>query len=197
MSVNLSPEQVADPDIRHRVRRSYLSTGVSPEHVSLELTEGAFIKNPAAAAETLLSLKELGFKLSLDDFGTGYSSLSYLNRFPFDVLKVDRSFVQCLESDGDRPLALVRAIASMALALGMSVVAEGVETAGQGAIVRGLGCQFAQGYYYHRPLAPEDAGARLAESVRPIEAPTVTVSQVFKRPASLAGSGRRTVGRRR
>ena len=132
-------------------------TGLAAADLRLELTESALIEHLEPATAALERLRELGVKAVLDDFGTGYSSLSLLQRLPVSGLKVDRSFVASLggteEDDGN---AIVSAIVGMAKALGLTVVAEGVETAGQAERVSELGCDLAQGYYFGRPVPAQD-----------------------------------------
>ncbi len=158
VSVNLSPEQITSEGIVERIDSLVRGAGLQPRQLKLELTETAFIHNPESVLEILQALKARGFSLSLDDFGTGYSSLSYLDRFPFDTLKVDRCFVSPLDStDAKRPLA--RTIIELGHSMGMNVVAEGIETAEQGRILRAMGCDIAQGYFYGRPGPASEAEA--------------------------------------
>jgi EAL domain-containing protein (putative c-di-GMP-specific phosphodiesterase class I) len=127
-------------------------SGLEPTALALEITEGVLLEDTPATAETLLALRRLGARLLLDDFGTGYSSLAYLRRHPIDALKIDRAFVADLGEDGAGDAAIVQAIIGMAKALGMRVVPEGVETAGQLRRLTELGCEFAQGFHLSRPL---------------------------------------------
>jgi EAL domain-containing protein (putative c-di-GMP-specific phosphodiesterase class I) len=129
---------------------------LEPDALCLELTESMLLENPDAASSMLARLRERGLHLAIDDFGTGYSSLAYLQRFPFDRVKVDRAFVEPLDREGNTDHQLVSAIIAMAAALGMSVVAEGVETIEQAERLAEMGCETAQGFYYSRPL-PADA----------------------------------------
>lgn len=156
ISVNVSPRQMADPELPERVRRVLRETDLDPLALSLEITESVLV-DEAGALDTIRALKELGVRLVLDDFGTGFSALGYLQRFPFDQLKIDRSFVQNLEDPAT--LAIVSSVISIADALGLSVVAEGIETEAQLAMVRGLGCNFAQGFYFAKPLPADEARA--------------------------------------
>jgi diguanylate cyclase (GGDEF)-like protein/PAS domain S-box-containing protein len=156
VSVNLSPRQVAHPDIVRDVHEVLESTGLEPERLKLEITETVLIEDSETALETLQDLKALGVGLFLDDFGTGYSSLAYVRRFPLDVLKIDRSFVDGLGRDAEDS-AIVSAVISMGRALGVEVVAEGVETRSQADQLHELGCNLEQGYLYAPPLAPEAA----------------------------------------
>ncbi len=151
VEVNLSARQIDDPQIVATIEEILSRTGLPPEHLTLEITESALMKDAAAALVVLRALKEIGVLLAIDDFGTGYSSLSYLQRFPLDIVKVDRMFVDELGQDdgGDE---IVSAVISLAHALGLEVVAEGVETPQQLEILRSLGCDFAQGFLFSRPV---------------------------------------------
>ena len=166
ININLAARQLAQPTFVATVRDALERSGARPADIGLEITESAVIENTLLAVDTLDQLKELGLRVLLDDFGTGYSSLSYLKRLPIDVLKIDRSFVSPL-GDGGRDEAIVAAIVGMAQALGISVVAEGVETAEQADIVSDLGCGHAQGYFFHRPLPAADLEAALLPGTRP------------------------------
>ena len=164
INVNLAARQLAQPDPRrHRAHGAGRRRAPGREDIGLEITESAVIENTLLAVDTLDQLKALGLQILLDDFGTGYSSLSYLQRLPIDVLKIDRSFVSPLGGD-DRDEAIVAAIVGMAQALGISIVAEGVETAVQADVAAALGCGLAQGFFFHRPLpaAELEVGARRA-----------------------------------
>jgi EAL domain-containing protein (putative c-di-GMP-specific phosphodiesterase class I) len=160
MSVNLSSKQLAQPDLVERLDQVLQETGLAPQHLKLEITESVIMEHPNSAAEILRQIKNRGIQLSLDDFGTGYSSLSYLHRFPIDTLKVDRSFVNRIDVEDGDPV-IVQTIVALAHNLRMQVVAEGVETAGQVERLKTMGCQFAQGYYFSRPVNGESAGALL------------------------------------
>ena len=128
------------------------TTGLAPGRLVLEITEGSLLDNPDSVAATLQRLGALGVRAALDDFGTGYSSLSYLHRFPFRILKIDRSFVAALGQDaGGNSVAVVAAVLAMAKALNMQVVAEGIETDGQRQALLSMGCEFGQGYLLGRP----------------------------------------------
>ena len=139
-------------------------TGLSPEHLTLEITESALMKDAASALLVLQALKEIGVLLAIDDFGTGYSSLSYLQRFPLDILKVDRMFVEELgmRTGGDE---IVAAVIQLAHALGLQVVAEGVETEQQLDVLRSLECDFAQGFLFSRPVPAAELRALLGRQL--------------------------------
>jgi len=154
LSVNLSPLQLAEADLARTVARIIGETGIDPGKVILELTESALVEHTGASLATLNALKALGVRLAVDDFGTGFSALSYLRRFPFDNLKIDRAFVHGVDTDNDAA-ALARAIIRMADALGLSCVAEGVETTAQAAWLRAAGCALAQGYLFAAPMPPD------------------------------------------
>lgn len=163
MSVNLSGKQFAQPDLVARIKEILGTTGLSAESLKLEITESVVMDDVESAIAVLKHMKALNVKLGIDDFGTGYSSLSYLSRFPTDTLKVDRSFVgrMELESEGEN-VAIVRTIVALAHALGMDVIAEGVETAAQLAKLRAIGCEYGQGYFFAKPLPSEAATALMA-----------------------------------
>jgi EAL domain-containing protein (putative c-di-GMP-specific phosphodiesterase class I) len=156
MSVNVSSKQFADTDLVAHVAEILESTDLDPRMLKLEITESAVVDNPDQAAAMLTELKEMGIRLCLDDFGTGYSSLAHLHRFPFDVLKIDRSFVSRMGIEASEP-GIVRSIIDLAEGLNMEVVAEGVETNQQYAMLREMGCLLGQGYLFARPLESDDA----------------------------------------
>ena len=157
-SVNLSARQLGEAGLVALVQAALEETKLNPRLLDLELTESALVVQGEAAVARLAALRALGVRISIDDFGTGYSSLAYLRRFPLDILKVDRSFVTGL-SGADRQArqdqAVVQAIISMAHALDLEVVAEGVETAAQRETLRRLGCDYMQGFLYSPPVTPE------------------------------------------
>ncbi|WP_448191054.1 putative bifunctional diguanylate cyclase/phosphodiesterase [Azospirillum sp. sgz301742] len=156
MSVNLSPVQLAETGFIEEVERILAETGADARLLKLEITEGAVMAHGEQSMAALNALKRMGVRLAIDDFGTGYSSLSYLTRLPVDSLKVDRSFLLDLQhsTQGD---AILRAIIDVAHTCGFDVVAEGVETAAVAEHLKALSCDFAQGYYFARPLTPEAA----------------------------------------
>ncbi len=151
IAVNLSPVQFRKRNLAMTVRDILTETGLAPERLELEVTEGVLLDDQNATQNTLNELRGEGVRISMDDFGTGYSSLSYLRRFPFDKIKIDRSFVQQLPHDAESA-AIVRAIISMGSCLGMTTTVEGVETAEQLAFTAAEGCTFVQGYLVSRPL---------------------------------------------
>ena len=156
VGVNLSAIQVARDDIAEVVASALRSSGLSGDRLTLELTESAIVQDPAGAIRVFEALKALDATVAMDDFGTGYSSLAYLQRLPIDVLKIDRSFVTGMMSDPDS-VAIVRAVLSLADALGMSTTAEGVETVELATTLAALGCASGQGFYFARPLAADAA----------------------------------------
>jgi diguanylate cyclase (GGDEF)-like protein/PAS domain S-box-containing protein len=160
MHVNLSPRQLLQPDFIERVAAVIAESGVAPERLHLEVTENLLIDNEETAVLLLRELRDIKVRLSLDDFGTGYSSLSLLRLFPFDTLKIDRSFL--LDADAARADEIVRTIASLARTLGMDVIVEGLETVEHVERMRGLGIMFAQGFYFARPLPVAEAERLLA-----------------------------------
>ena len=151
IAVNVSPRQFRDPHFLDDVRRMLAQTGIDPGSLELEITEGVLINDTKAARALLGELERLGLGIALDDFGTGYSALGYLRQFPFDTLKIDRSFVAGLHED-DGSAAITAAIVAMASRLDLRVVAEGVETRRQLESLRALGCDQVQGYLFSRPV---------------------------------------------
>jgi diguanylate cyclase (GGDEF)-like protein/PAS domain S-box-containing protein len=149
VNVNLSSKQFS-PHLSQQVEQILAETGLEAQYLKLEITESVLMSHAESAIATLTQLKQLGIQLAIDDFGTGYSSLSYLHRLPIDTLKVDRSFIQRVDSDGEQ-LAIVRTIITLAWNLGMEVVAEGVETRKQLAQLQSLRCEYAQGYLFSKP----------------------------------------------
>lgn len=153
--VNLSARQFLREGLADHVESLLQQSGTSSRQLGLEMTESSLIPNMNTALEVLGGLHSLGISLSMDDFGTGYSSLSHLHSFPFDVLKIDRSFIGRM-SDGDQALQIVRTIIELARVLGMDVVAEGIETREQYRLLRQMGCRFGQGFLFAKPMAAED-----------------------------------------
>ena len=161
MRVNLSARQILQPDLLPVVVEALEATGLPSSALCLEITETALMSDAAASLEVLSSLRRLGVQLAIDDFGTGYSSLAHLKRFPVDVLKIDRSFVDGLGTDPD-DTSIVTAIVGLGRALGLRIVAEGVETERQLTELRMLGCDAAQGYLFARPQPPGTFWAAIA-----------------------------------
>ena len=152
--------QLRSPQLVSDVAAILDRTGVDPADICLEVTETVLMESAGAAEGLLTALKALGVRLAIDDFGTGYSSLTYLKRFPVSVLKIDQAFVRGLGEDAS-DTAIVKSVIDLAHALGLVVVAEGVETGDQVAHLRRLGCDQAQGYYYSRPIEAGGLGELL------------------------------------
>lgn len=157
VNVNLSARQFADPEIVETVADALAWSGLAPDCLTIEITESTLMARTDETLELVRNLRMLGVRISIDDFGTGYSSLSYLQAFEVDELKIDRSFVSDATTIGN-PMVLSRAIVELGRALGLEMVVEGVETKAQAAWFASLGCQFAQGYLYARPLDPASVG---------------------------------------
>ena len=160
VAVNLSARQLHDGGLVEQVRDALADSGLPPGALELELTESMLMEDVEATIDTLRAIRALGVRLSVDDFGTGYSSLAYLKRFPLDAVKVDRSFVQDITADPD-DVSITRAVITMAHALRLKVVAEGVETEGQLALLVANRCDEIQGYYFSRPLPADELAALL------------------------------------
>ncbi|BDA82601.1 hypothetical protein Sa4125_01430 [Aureimonas sp. SA4125] len=166
IGVNLSARQFVDPELGPSIVDALSRHGLEPSRLTLEITETALIQNDHTVVGILNALREIGVKISLDDFGTGYASLSYLTRFPFDTIKIDQSFVRGSPQHGNSG-TIVEAICDLADKLGMSTVAEGIETEQQLAMVRAAGCRYGQGYLFARPMTAAQCAARLcAERLR-------------------------------
>jgi diguanylate cyclase (GGDEF)-like protein len=151
VAINLSPLQFNDPSCVAMVAQHIRETGVKPERVELEITDGVFLAEGDSTDETFAKFKKLGVRLALDDFGTGYSSLGYLKKAPFDKIKIDQSFVRGAASDTNRNAAIIRAIVTLAETLGMDTCAEGVETHDDLQLIRELGVSMVQGYIFGKP----------------------------------------------
>ena len=165
VSVNLSVRQFEYIELLQDVSTILQRTGLDPASLKLEITESFMMRDPEGTRGTLAQLKRLGLKLAIDDFGTGYSSLAYLRNFPIDTLKIDRSFVARLGQSAEDD-AIVSIIVQLARTLDISVTGEGIENAGQLAFLRAIGCDRGQGYYFARPLNPEDTTIYLAQRTR-------------------------------
>lgn len=161
LSVNLSARQFKHHNLVEDIAGALNKSGLEPRCLKLEITESAALEAVDSTSVTLHELKVLGIQLAIDDFGTGYSALSYLKRYTVDTLKLDRSFIKGLGRDPE-DTAIVRAILAFAEALNLSVTAEGIETSEQCAHLRALGCHYGQGFYFSKPIPPEDVTALLA-----------------------------------
>jgi diguanylate cyclase (GGDEF)-like protein/PAS domain S-box-containing protein len=166
MSINLSRKQFVSPTLTATIRGIIEDAGIAPGSVQLEITESACMQDLPSAIIAMEAIKAIGAKLAIDDFGTGYSSLASLQQFPIDVLKIDRSFINEVDTDQDTS-ALVHALTALARNLGIVTVAEGIEQPGQLAALREMGCEYAQGYYFAKPMAPEDVETLIVDSLRP------------------------------
>jgi EAL domain-containing protein (putative c-di-GMP-specific phosphodiesterase class I) len=152
--VNLSAHQFSREGLADHVEALLTRSGIHGQQLGLEMTESSLMSDRHTALAVLGSLRRLGVSLHMDDFGTGYSSLNHLHSFPFDVLKIDRSFVSRM-TEGEQPLQIVRTIVELARVMGMDVVAEGIETVEQHQLLRDMGCRYGQGFLYARPMTAE------------------------------------------
>ncbi|BBC24572.1 EAL domain-containing protein [Pseudanabaena sp. ABRG5-3] len=164
MSINLASHQIRESDLLDKLDLILSKTGIDGNSIRLEITESTLMDQSEQTINKLSQLRARNIQLSIDDFGQGYSSLSYLHRFPINILKIDRAFVNQM-TDGGENIEIVRTITVLAHTLNMSVVAEGVETQQQADILKGLGCEFGQGYLFSRPLTAADAEMAIAKSV--------------------------------
>jgi EAL domain-containing protein (putative c-di-GMP-specific phosphodiesterase class I) len=165
-SVNVSVRHLNKPDLVATVPDALAESGLPGHRLILEITESAVMESPAGTRETLHALEALGVRLALDDFGTGYSSLARLQEFPFDILKVDRSFIAQLGDDGERA-SVAGAIVSLSRALGLGTCAEGIEDEAQLRAVARLGATHAQGFHIGRPAPPSTFDDKLRAAQRP------------------------------
>ncbi|MFN2100141.1 putative bifunctional diguanylate cyclase/phosphodiesterase [Altererythrobacter sp. MF3-039] len=166
IAVNVSPEQLLEPEFSSDVVRALAKSGLAPQRLEIEVTESIFLRDASIARNALEQVMALGCSVALDDFGTGYSSLGYLRKLQFSTIKIDRTFVQGAAQDSAESLAIIRAVVAMADSLGMTTTAEGVETVQEAKLLRELGCTKIQGYYYGRPMSADDAGQIIKRSVR-------------------------------
>jgi len=164
VAVNVSPAQFKSPKLVDVVRGALEASGLPPSRLEVEITESVLLQDDAGNLATLHRLRDLGVRVAMDDFGTGYSSLGYLRSFPFDKIKIDRSFVRDLPGSADC-LAIVRAIAGLGSRLDIATTAEGVETAEQMRRIRAEGCDQIQGYLVSRPVPPAEIPALIAETL--------------------------------
>jgi EAL domain-containing protein (putative c-di-GMP-specific phosphodiesterase class I) len=171
VNVNLSARQCLHPALVADVARVLAETGLEPQRLKLEITESLVLEGSNEVIGVLRELRGLGVQLGLDDFGMGYSALSYLQHLPVQTLKIDRSFVSDMQNAGNAEI--VRAILSLASGLSMNVTAEGVETAEQAAWLKGLSCEFGQGYFFDRPLTEDRAREVLSKHKRPVVSPVI------------------------
>ena len=173
IAINVSPIQFRHGDLPGLVHSVLLETGLAPSRLELEITEGVLVDDFSRAVSILRRLKSLGVQIALDDFGTGYSSLSYLHAFPFDKMKIDRTFISDLESN-HHSIAIVRAVIGLGRSLNIPILAEGVETPAQHAFLAQEGCDEVQGYLTGRPLAIADyAGVVGQKLIAPVHARAV------------------------
>lgn len=166
LSVNMSSKQFFQKSLIEKFKAILEETGFSPHRLSIEITEGVLIEHSDSIIATLQQLQAMGIRLSIDDFGTGYSSLSYLHRFPFNTLKIDRSFIDNADQDFDK-LEILQSVVRLAWNLGLDVVAEGVETQKHYAQLKALRCESGQGNLFARPLSPEAAEALINQQGHP------------------------------
>ena len=165
VAVNVSARQLDDRQhFLAQVAAALRDSGLPTRRLELEITESALIRRPEEARQLLREIHDLGVRIAMDDFGTGYSSLRQLREFPFDTIKIDQSFIRSLDSDADSG-ALVRAIATLGSGLGMTVIAEGVETTGQARMVEADGCTEIQGFLISKPIAVAEIPALLARDL--------------------------------
>jgi EAL domain-containing protein (putative c-di-GMP-specific phosphodiesterase class I) len=165
ISVNLSPRQLAEPSLPNEVARVLSETGLHPDSLWLEITESTLMRDVESALSALGALRALGLHLAVDDFGTGYSSMAYLERLPVESLKIDRSFVSELGNRADST-AITTAIVSLAHALRLKTVAEGIEHSEQLVLLRSMGCELGQGYLFGPARPAEFYGADPLQAVR-------------------------------
>jgi EAL domain-containing protein (putative c-di-GMP-specific phosphodiesterase class I) len=163
MSVNLSGRQLEDPNIVADVAAALADSGLPAASLVLEITETVLMHDTEATISRLTALKALGVRLAVDDFGTGYSSLRYLRRFPIDILKMAKPFVDGLDTGDDEGRALARAIVDLATSLKLSCIAEGIEAPAQADVLHELGCGLGQGFHFARPMAPDAMTALIAQ----------------------------------
>lgn len=165
MSVNFSSTDFSSDDFVENVYNTLSETDIKPEQLHLEITERLLMNQPENAKDTLNMCKKAGMQISIDDFGTGYSSLSYLHFFPIDILKIDQSFIRDMH-EKEQSLALVKSIISLGKNLKMSIVAEGVECQEEADLLKEMGCDYVQGYFYAKPMAEKDVIALIHERIK-------------------------------
>jgi EAL domain-containing protein (putative c-di-GMP-specific phosphodiesterase class I) len=155
LGINVSVKQLLQGNAFSEIRSIIRETGIQPECVGLEITESTMIRDADSVIPLFEKLKKWGVRLAIDDFGTGYSSLNYLHRFPFDTLKIDRSFVEQLGCSGSKSAKIVQSIIALASDLGMNVIAEGIEDESQITRLKELNCRCGQGFYFSKPMELE------------------------------------------
>lgn len=170
INVNVSPEQLLDPSFTDDVVRVLSETGLRPQRLEIEVTESIFVRDASIARSALEQVMALGCSVALDDFGTGYSSLGYIRKLRFSTIKIDRTFVKGAEQNSAESLAIIRAVVAMAQSLEMTTTAEGVETAEEAKLIRELGCDKIQGYYFGRPMSAQEARKIFAASNQQLRA---------------------------
>ena len=164
VAVNLSPRQFRQKNLVGSIKTILHEVNLAPEYLELEITEGLLMDNSEANFAVLSALKQMGVSIAIDDFGTGYSSLSYLKRFPINVLKIDRAFVNDI-SDNPNDAAIANAVIALGKSMHLSIVAEGVETPAQLDYLRAKGCDIAQGFILSKPLAADALEAWLQQKL--------------------------------
>jgi EAL domain-containing protein (putative c-di-GMP-specific phosphodiesterase class I) len=162
ITVNLSGLELERPDLVDQVAAALDASGLAPERLVLEITETVLMHDTEATIEHLATLKELGVRLAVDDFGTGYSSLRYLSRFPIDLLKMAKPFVDGVDQ-GERTVALAQTIIDLGRSLDLAIIAEGIELGAQLSRLRSMDCEYGQGYLFARPLTVRQVEALLAQ----------------------------------
>jgi EAL domain-containing protein (putative c-di-GMP-specific phosphodiesterase class I) len=182
IAINLSPVQIRHMDLPAVLRRLLARHEVNPSRIVLEITEGVLLENNERSQQTLTEVRKMGFKTSLDDFGTGYSSLAYLCRFEFDKIKIDRSFITG-QTRNAASRTIIQAVATLGRGLGLSVVAEGVETEADALMIKHLGCTEMQGYLFSKAITADAFDEMLAE--------TAAASEVAAPAGSLPNDLRR------
>jgi EAL domain-containing protein (putative c-di-GMP-specific phosphodiesterase class I) len=174
LNINLSGRQLQHPEVVDDIADALRESGLPPDSLVLEMTESVLMDDNENVLAILRRIKDLGARLAIDDFGTGYSSLSYLHRFPVDILKIDRSFVERLSHASDNA-ELARTIVRLGQSLQLVTVAEGVEDSAQFLALRRMGCDVGQGYYFGRPMASDELGRLLGEDLpAPARKPATT-----------------------
>jgi EAL domain-containing protein (putative c-di-GMP-specific phosphodiesterase class I) len=164
MAVNVSAMEFGAENFLENLFAVLAETGLDPKSLELELTESVLMKHAASAAAILQTLRESGIRVTIDDFGTGYSSLSYLRKFPVDALKIDQSFIRQISTTGDDTV-IMKAVIGMGRSLKLRVIAEGVETLEELAFLRAYRCDEAQGYYFSRPVPPQQFAMLLRSGI--------------------------------